>query len=224
MQARRKAGDLHSNNIFLEVIPVTKPGDNFNMEKFYSDIVKLADDDWTGTVTSLDRLTDIVLKKTFVKRTTSRLKFNIGGVEIGVATYNMLGRASKPTKIKLASDTNEEIKSDRTWIHPSNGAPLLPSDMAKFMSYGGKNIKMAENEVSQIKSFGEEANFLKLLGFRSASTLKFRNHVKIPQFLYPCENLVKGSRSLFSSLLVRCHEREKVAICSFKQRSSSGND
>ena len=222
LKARRKAGDLHSNGIFLEVIPVSKPGDVFNMEKFYSDVVKLADDDWTGSVTSLDMLTETVLKKTFVKRTTSRLKFSIGGAEIGVATYNMLGRASKPGKMRLAADNNDEVKLDRAWVHPSNGAPLLPSDMARFMSYGGKNIKLSEPEVSLVKSFGEEGNSLKLLGFRPLSTLKFRNHVKIPQFLYPCENLVKGSRSLFSALVDRCNKKEKIAICSFKQRSSSG--
>ena len=34
---------------------------------------------------------------------------------------------------------------------PYSGAPLLPSDMAKYMDYGGKNIKMTEDEVAVIR-------------------------------------------------------------------------
>merc|ERR1719414_17640 len=53
LQARRKAGDLQSNNIFLEVVPVSPPGKTFNMSTFYSDIVRLADDDWSCSVTDI---------------------------------------------------------------------------------------------------------------------------------------------------------------------------
>ncbi len=44
---------------------------------------------------------------------------------------------------------------------PCSGAPLLPSDMAKFMNYGGKNIKMTEDEVAIIrKGFCDVRNFM----------------------------------------------------------------
>ena len=187
-EARRKAGDLQSNNIFLEVVPVNPPGQTFNMSTFYSDIVRLADDDWSGSAPDIHSLADTVIKKTFVKRTTSRLKFDLGGgVAVGVATYNLLGRAIKPAKTKMAKATNMELKSLRTWIHPVSGAPLLQSDMAKFMNYGSKNIKLLDAEVAHIRGFGDTENSLKLLGFRSASCLKTHHQVKLPQFLYPCE-------------------------------------
>ena len=90
------------------------------MDVFYTDIVKLAADDWSShQAYSVDDLTEIVIKKTFVKRTTSRLKFDLGGgVEVGVATYNLLGRACKPTRKRLAEDTNEEVTSNRAYFHP----------------------------------------------------------------------------------------------------------
>jgi ATP-dependent DNA helicase 2 subunit 1 len=53
------------------------------------------------------------------------------------------------------------------------------------------------------------------------SSLKLGHHVKLPQFLYPSETIVKGSSGLFSALLLRCHERQVAAICSMKQRSVS---
>jgi hypothetical protein len=118
-QARRKAADLHATDIYLEVIPVTLPDTSFDMNLFYRDIVRLADDDWKGTVTDLGHLTEVVLKKTYVKRTTSRLKFELGGgVELGVATYNLLGRAAKPTKTRRAKEDNEEVRAQRTWVQP----------------------------------------------------------------------------------------------------------
>jgi len=222
IKARRKAADLHASNIFLEVVPVLPPGEQFNMQTFYGDIVRLADDDWSGTVTDIHCLTETVLKKTVVKRTTSKLKFDVGGMVVGVATYNLLGRASRPAKRKLAADTNEEVKSQRTWLHPTSRTPLLPSEMVKFMAYGGKNIKMTDAEVSRIRSFGETENTLKLLGFRPLSSLMICNHVKLPQFLYPSEDIVKGSKSFLHALITKCHTRNKAAICLVKQRSTSG--
>ena len=35
------------------------------------------------------------------------------------------------------------------------GEPLLPTDMMKYMSYGGKDIKLTDGEVGYIRSFGE---------------------------------------------------------------------
>ena len=158
------------------------------MDTFYTDIVRLADDDWSGRVTDINILEETVLKKTYVKRTTSRIKFDLGGgLHVGVATYNMLGRSVKPAKTKMTKANNVEVKSARAWLHPVSRQPLLQSDMAKFMSFGGKNIKMSDNEVVHIKGFGEVENSLKLLGFRSTACLKVQNHVKLPQFLYPCE-------------------------------------
>merc|ERR1712142_246456 len=133
----------------------------------------------------------------------------------------MLGRSVKPAKTKMTKANNVEVKSARAWLHPVSRQPLLQSDMAKFMSFGGKNIKMSDNEVVHIKGFGEVENSLKLLGFRSTACLKVQNHVKLPQFLYPCEDIVSGSRSMLHALVARCSARDKVAICSFKQRNNS---
>ena len=74
---------------------------------------------------------------------------------------------------------------------------------------------------NHIRSFGDAENKLKLVGFRSLSSLKLGNHVKLPQFLYPCETLVKGSAGLFAALLLRCQERQVAAVCSMKQRAVS---
>jgi hypothetical protein len=57
-QARRKAGDLHANNIYLDVVPVQQDSneeDRFDMGIIYSDIMRLADDDYSGANQSLGK-------------------------------------------------------------------------------------------------------------------------------------------------------------------------
>jgi len=222
IKARKRAEDLYDANILLDVIPVINPHNHFNKQLFYADIIKLADDDWNGSQHTLENLTETVLSKTFIKRSTGRMKLDINGMAVGVTIFNMLGRSKKPYKQKREVSTNELIKSERSWVHPHLSTPLLPSDMAKFMNYGGKNIKMSEDEVKFIRQFGEQENYLRLIGFRDRDTLSFGNHVKLSQFLYPCEALVKGSSNILNALLNRCAEKEKIVVCSYKARSSAG--
>ena len=193
----------------------------FRKELFYADLIQLADDDWDGVGQSLDNLSGLIMQKTYVKRTTSRINFSINGMNVGVAVYNMLGRARKPQKQRITVNTSELVRSERAWVHPDDGSPLLPTDMAKFMAYGGKNIKMSPAEVKHIQGFGTGDNFLRLIGFRDKSSLRISNHVKLPQFIYPCESLVKGSTDVLNALLTRCAARDKVAICAYRPRNSS---
>merc|ERR1740137_383955 len=164
----------------------------------------------------------MVVKRTSVKRSTGRMQFQVGGVTIGVSSYNLVGKASKPSKQKLASDTNEAIVTCRTWTHPITGAPLLPSDMNKFQKYGGKNICFSEDEVKNITSLGSNQPPLKLCGFKPITILKASHHVKSPQFLQPLETSVQGSRSVFSALLSRCLARRVMAVCQYKPRKTTG--
>jgi len=220
LQARRKAGDLHSTDIFLDVVPVCGAGEQFLMDKFYCDLIKLADDSAPVTTTSLADLTNTVVKRTSVKRSTGKMQFQVGGVTIAVSTYSLIGKTTKPPKQKLASDTNEAVATCRTWTHPITGAPLLPSDMKKFVNYGGKNICFTEDEYKNINSLGSAQPPLKLCGFKPISSLKASHHVRSPQFLQPLETSVQGSRSVFSALLSRCLARKVIAVCQYKPRSA----
>eukprot|EP00090_Calanus_glacialis_P040227 TRINITY_DN7011_c0_g1_i1.p1 TRINITY_DN7011_c0_g1~~TRINITY_DN7011_c0_g1_i1.p1 ORF type:complete len:605 (+),score=238.41 TRINITY_DN7011_c0_g1_i1:38-1852(+) len=222
LQARRKAGDLHGTDIFLDVVPVCGEGQQFQMDKFYCDLIKLADDSAPVTTTSLADLTNTVVKRTSVKRSTGKMQFLVGGVTIAVSAYNLVSKSSKPAKQKLASDTNEAVVTCRTWTHPITGAPLLPSDMNRFQKYGGKNISFTEDEVKNINSLGSEQLPLKLCGFKPISSLKPSHHVRGPQFLQPLETSVQGSRSVFSALLSRCLARKVMAVCQYKPRRTTG--
>jgi len=219
VQARRKAGDLHDTEIFLDVVPVCGEGKQFQMNKFYCDLIKLADESSPMTTTSLADLSTMVIKRTTVKRSTGKMQFQVGGLTIAVSSYNLLGRSSKPPKQKLASDTNEPVSSCRTWTHPITGAPLLPSDMNRFQKFGGKNICFTDDEVKSIKSLGSDQPPIKLCGFKPISSVKPSHHVRASQFLQPLESSVQGSKAVFSALLARCLARKVMAVCQYKPRT-----
>ena len=135
--ARNKAGDLHSQEIFLDVVPVCPEG--FKSNRLYSDLIKLADGTAPLNNTTAD-LADTLIKRTNVKRSNGKYQLDLGGAIVAVSAYNMVTQRKKPARQKLAGNNNQVLKSKRTWVHPETRSPLLPSEMNRFLSYGGKVI------------------------------------------------------------------------------------
>jgi ATP-dependent DNA helicase 2 subunit 1 len=195
------------------------------MDKFFVDLLKLADDeavDAADPVQCLDDLLRVVRKRVHKKRSLGRITFDLGNdVKIAVSTYNLVQKAYKPSKVRLALDTNEEVRTQRTFVNPASGAPLLYSDISKYQEYGGKKIKFTQDETKNVVLMEGEVG-LQLCGFKPRSFLKWGQFVRSGYFLYPEENTIRGSRQLFAALLIKCLEREVVAICTYKPRHNSG--
>ena len=105
-----------------------------------------------------------------------------------VSCFNLVREASAPSKLKLARDTNEVVRSQRSLVHPETGAPLLPTETEYFQAYGGdkRPIYLTPDEVKATKKMGMQTGF-KLLGFRKISELKFGDFVMGGTFIYPEE-------------------------------------
>ena len=144
-----------------------------------------------------------------------------GGVKFSVNTFNLVQKAYKPPKVRLARDNNEEVRTQRTFTNPTTGAPLLPSEINKYQEYGGERITMTQEEVKSIVSLDGNVG-LRLIGFKPIDSLKFGHYVRSGYFIYPEEKVIKGSRTIFAALLIKCLEKKVMAICSFKPRDSSG--
>lgn len=149
--------------------------------------------------------------------------FDIGGGNvIGVSSYNMVRKKYRPSKKKLASDTNEPVKMKRVYYHPVTKEKLLPSSTLKFVTYGGQNIKITLDEKKSMNNLEVDAHPLKLCGFKPLSLIKPSDFVRCCSFLYPSEMTVEGSKQVFSALLQSCHKKQVMAVCKFKPRSVSG--
>ena len=212
--ARTKAGDLHSQNIFLDVVPVGSTG--FKYDRLYSDLIKLADGTAPLNKTTED-LADTLIKRTNVKRSNGKYQLDLGGAIVEVSAYNMVTQRKKPARQKLAANNNQSLKSKRTWVHPETQSPLLPSEMNRYLSYGGRVIKFTQDEHRSLNNFEPDVASLQLFGFKPVSTLKFSKFIRSAHFLYPLDEKV-----VFSALLSSCLKKNVMAICKFKSRPTSG--
>lgn len=222
-QAIKKASDLQDAGIWLDVVPMGD-GDTFDWTQFYGDMISKEDlCPEEGPAKKLSDLMRTVRKRIHKKRALGRCYFDLGaGVRLSVASYNFVQRASKPPKVKLCRDTNEDVKTQRQFIDHMTGAPLLPSDINKFQEYGGRKIELTQDEVGVTqKSLLDGSVGLGLVAFKPRSELRLVDFVRSCHFLYPDESLVKGSHQLFTSLLLKCLDRDVVAICTYKPRDTS---
>lgn len=223
-QARTKAKDLHEVNIDIELLHLTTPGKEFNFSEFYQDIVFNTDEDEASVLPDasekLEELMTRVRAKDNKKRTMGRIGFELGeGLQLGVAIYNLIGEQKKPYPTKLYKRTNEPLKRNRKTFCEDTGELLMQTDIKKYQVYGGRKIVFEQEEVADIKKFGDSG--LKLMGFKPRTALKPYLHVRPAQFIFPDETSIQGSTTLFNALLKKCLARDVVAICRFIPRRNS---
>ncbi|XP_064600054.1 X-ray repair cross-complementing protein 5-like [Liolophura sinensis] len=222
-QARTKASDLNENGIDLELMHMLKPGQSFDISKFYKDLLFTADDELTDLPDASERLEELMTRvrsKDHKKRAQGRLTFTLGeGLDFSVGVYNLVRTCTKTYPVKLSKKDNEELKGHSKSYLKDTGEVLMPQDMKKAQTYGGRQICFEEDEVKEIKRFDDPG--LVLMGFKPRSLLKRHYHVKPAQFLYPDESMISGSTTLFTGLLRKCLDRDVVPICRYIPRKNS---
>ncbi|XP_072047420.1 X-ray repair cross-complementing protein 5-like [Amphiura filiformis] len=223
-QAKQKAKDLSEIGIDIELMHMTRPGKQFDLTKFYQDIIHTADDEELDVLPDpaekFEELLNRVRAKDHKKRTMGKIQFSLGkDLSLGVAIYSLVRTQTKPYPVKLYKKTNEPLKSKTKMFCEDTGELLMPSDIKKFQSYGGSDIIFEQEEVKEVKKFGDPG--LLLMGFKPRSFLKRYYHVRPCQFLFPEETVVQGSTTLFSALLQRCLAKDVVAICRYIPRKNT---
>ncbi|XP_061181426.1 X-ray repair cross-complementing protein 5-like [Saccostrea echinata] len=216
-QAKTKASDLNETGIDLELMHLQKPNESFNVSKFYKDLLYTADDDFTEMADPAERLEELLTRvrsKDHKKRALRRIPLSLGpGLDLGVGVYTLVRPCYKPSAVKLYRNTNEELKTHSKTYLQETGEVLMPQDLKKAQTYGGKRISFENDELNQIKNFGETG--FQLMGFKPSSLLKKYYHVKPAQFIYPDETTITGSTTLFTALLKKSLERDVTPICKY---------
>lgn len=88
---------------------------------------------------------------------------------------------------------------------------VMPGQLYKCQTVCGSDILFTSEEITKLKTILHPG--IRLLGFKPISTLQSRWFVKQHCFLYPDENKIKGSATLFRALWEKCIEKEKYALC-----------
>ena len=226
-QSEKKSKDLIETGIVLEVIPMSE---NFDWSKFYGNMItkdiNINDDSVAENKyqNKLEDLLKMVRKKVHKKRTLAKCFLELGeGVKLGISTYCFVQKANKPPNVMLASDSNEEVRSERRFMDFTTNTPLLSSDINKFIEFGGQKIKFTQDEVRAMsKSVLKDCQGLKLLAFKPINKLDWSYFVRSNHFIYPEESMVKGSKQLFVALMKKCMEKQVAAICAYKYRVTTG--
>ncbi|XP_042228244.1 X-ray repair cross-complementing protein 6-like [Homarus americanus] len=226
-QARKKAQDLKEAQIELEVLHM---GENFNVNKFYKDLIILDvsedNEDSQGKITLADptsrfeELLERVRRLDHKQHTAERVMFTLApGVEMSVGVYPAVRKMNKPYKSKMWQETNEEVKSVKKLNLRKTGEPISSDNILKYQVYGRKEVSLTLDEVSKLKQVYDAG--IHLLGFKPISSVKLYYHVRSADLIYPDEKSVKGSTKMFAALLERCIARKVVAIVRFIPRKGA---
>ncbi|XP_066452534.1 X-ray repair cross-complementing protein 6 isoform X2 [Eleutherodactylus coqui] len=222
-QAITKAKDLLDAGIFLDLMHLEKEG-GFDISLFYRDIVNTDDDEDLGVQfkasQKLDDLMRKVRAKESKKRSLCRIPLKLGDdICLTVGVYNLIQKAFKPPPVKLYRESNEPVKTKTRTFNRETGSLLLPSDTKKAQIYGKRQIVLEKEETEQLKKFDDPS--LVLIGFKPISLLKKQHFIQPAQFVFPEESLVTGSSTLFQALLIKCLERQVMAICRYTPRRNA---
>lgn len=216
-QARKKAEDLEGLGITLDLIPF---GNSFDGELFFKETLKTAngeDIELPDGEYRVKELLERTYRKDYKKRSIGKLELKMGNdIRIGVDMYNFYRRLSIPPIMKLDRKSNEPLKSVVQTYNMETGERLLRSDINKCVEIADKKISFNTEEINKLNMSGKRG--LTLLGFKSMAYLQPEYHFKDPSFIYPSEDVIKGSKTLFVSLLQKCLEKQKFALCYFVSR------
>ncbi|OPJ68989.1 X-ray repair cross-complementing protein 6 isoform A [Patagioenas fasciata monilis] len=221
--ARTRAGDLRDTGIVLDLMHLKKPG-GFDISLFYRDIINVAEDEDLGIQPEesgkLEHLRKKVRAKETKKRVLVRLNLYLNkDLSLSVGVYNLLQKAYKPYPVKLYRETNEPVKTKTRMFNGKTGSLLVPSDTKRAQTYGNRQIVLEKDETEELKRFDSPGLFL--IGFKPLSMLKLHHHVRPSQFIYPEESVVSGSTTLFNALLIKCLEKEVMALCRYTTRRNT---
>ncbi|KAJ9549708.1 hypothetical protein OSB04_022251 [Centaurea solstitialis] len=198
----QRAKDAQDLGISIELLPLSRPNEEFNVSLFYADLIGLDGDDLAQFMPLAgERFEDMkkqLRKRMFKKRKVRRITFMIAsGLSIELNTYALIRPTVPGTITWLDSVTNLPVKAERSFICADTGA-LVQEPPKRFQSYKNKEIKFSTEELSEIKRVS--TGNLRLLGFKPLSCLKDYHNLKPSTFVFPSDEEVVGSTCLFIAL------------------------
>ncbi|BBM97060.1 ATP-dependent DNA helicase 2 subunit 1 [Marchantia polymorpha subsp. ruderalis] len=210
----QRAQDAQDLGIGIELYPFNRPGEQFNVNIFYSAMIQVDDNDELGYMTSASNrfsdLADQMRKKMFKKRVVRKMMLTIlDGLDIGLRSYAMMRSATAGTTIWLDSKTNSPLKIERSYICSDTGA-LLTGPSKRYHEYAGKKVLFNAEEISELKKISSVQ--LQLLGFKPLEYLKDYYNLRPPTFLYPDEEAISGSTCAFIALHRSMLNMKKFAL------------
>ncbi|XP_024960981.1 ATP-dependent DNA helicase 2 subunit KU70 isoform X1 [Cynara cardunculus var. scolymus] len=198
----QRAKDAQDLGISIELLPLSRPNEEFNVSLCYADLIGLDGDDLAQFMPLAgERFEDMkkqLRKRMFKKRKVRRITFMIAsGLSIELNTYALIRPTAPGTITWLDSVTNLPLKAERSFICADTGA-LVQEPPKRFQIYKNEEIKFSTEELSEIKRVSTGS--LRLLGFKPLSCLKDYHNLRPSTFVSPSDEEVMGSTCIFIAL------------------------
>eukprot|EP01018_Ginkgo_biloba_P006362 Gb_35352 [translate_table: standard] len=198
----QRAKDAQDLGISIELLPLSRPGEEFNVSIFYADMIELENEELSQFLPTaaekFEDLTDQLRKRIFKKRTVRKITLVVAdGMSIGLDTYALIRPAVPGTIAWLDSVTNTPLKSERSYICADTGA-LVTEPLQRFQIYKNEKVKFTIDELSEVRKLTSVP--LRLLGFKPLNCLKDYYNLRPATFLYPSDEEISGSTCAFIAL------------------------
>ncbi|XP_020535744.1 ATP-dependent DNA helicase 2 subunit KU70 isoform X2 [Jatropha curcas] len=198
----QRAKDAQDLGISIELLPLSRPDEEFNVSLFYAELIGLGGDDVDQFMPlagqKLEDMKDQLRKRMFTKRIVRKITLLIAnGLSINLSTYALIRPTTQGPITWLDSVTNRPLKTERSFICADTGA-LMHKPAKLTQCYKNENIKFSVEELSQIKRVS--TGHLHLLGFKPLSYLKDYHNLRPSTFVFPSDKEVIGSTRIFIAL------------------------
>jgi ATP-dependent DNA helicase 2 subunit 1 len=233
-----RAKDLYDLGVVIELFPIAKPGHGFDRTIFYDDIVYRAlpgDENAPAPLTSAAKISEsgsgITLLQSLISNVNSKaaprralftLPFEIGpGLKIGVKGYTTIKRQEphRSCYIWLGGEKPQLAVGSTTKIAEDTARTVEKVEIRKAFKFGGSTVKFSEDEVKQMKMFGEP--IIRIIGFKDMKLLPIWANIKPATFIYPSDTDYIGSTRVFSALYQKLLKSKKFALVWFIARRNA---
>ena len=213
--AMRKAEDLRSLAVNLQVFPIVSEGCSFDTSVFYQPLLEAAGMYDTAQTSRLDELSHQIKIKCSKQRPACNLMLRLGPqIDIGVEMYVSARKAVTGSVKYVKKGSNQEIIAETSYISGESARKLEPSEIAQAYPFVDGFAQFSEDELRRIKSSGDDG--VVVLGFCNRDTLTDIQNIKPSHFIYPSDKQMKGSEVAFAALHNEMLERKLNAVVSIR--------
>ncbi|KAJ6816348.1 ATP-dependent DNA helicase 2 subunit KU70 [Iris pallida] len=198
----QRAKDAQDLGIAIELLPLSRPDEEFNVSILYADLLGLEGEEMSQFLLSagerLEDMTDQLRKRILKKRKVKTLTLSISNdVSIQVNTYALIRPTVPGGILWLDSVSNLPLQTERSFICADTGA-LIREPPKRFYPYKSDNVMFSTDELSEIKKVSNGQ--LHLLGFKPLECLKDYHNLRPSTFIFPTDEEILGSTRIFIAL------------------------
>uniref|UniRef100_A0A8H7TR88 ATP-dependent DNA helicase II subunit 1 n=1 Tax=Bionectria ochroleuca TaxID=29856 RepID=A0A8H7TR88_BIOOC len=229
-----RAKDLYDLGITIELFPITRGDEPFQVGNFYEDIIyheNFGEANSTDVrssksgdgLTLLNSLIANINSKQSAKRALfSNVPFEIApGLKISVKGYNIVHRQTpaRTCYIWLDGEKPQIAIGETTRVAEDSTRNVEKQEVKKAYKFGGEYVYFTPDEQKTLRDFGSPT--IRILGFKPRKAIPIWASVKKATFIFPSEEDYVGSTRVYSALWQKLLKDDKVGIAWCITRSNA---